>query len=1042
VSIAEAAVQRQTFTWFASIVLLLAGVISYFQLGQLEDPEFTVKSATITTLYPGASAEEVELEVTDRLEISLQTMPQLRYVESLSRPGVSIIQVTILPQIHSDQLPQVWDELRKKIRDVVPQLPPGAREPIVGDDFGDVYGFLLAVTRDDGYTDAELEQYVDEMKRKLSLVEGVARVELWGVRQQCIYIDVATTQLTQLGLTLEQLQATLAQQNLVVDSGGVDLTTGRLRIEQTGTFSSPEEIGELAIRGAVLVPPGLEETTRQPSSIDEIIRIRDIAQVRRGYIAPPTTLMRYNGRPAIALAISNVPKVNIVALGAALDQRLDELRTEIPVGIEFYRVSWQSDLVAESIRQFMISLGQAVAIVLVVLWIAVGLRTALVVGLCGLVFVILISFLVMQLWGIDLQRMSLGALIIAMGMMVDNAIVVADGILVRIQQGMARTKAAIEAATLPSMPLLGATIIAVMAFYPIYASTEAAGEYCASLFQVVAIALLLSWLLAVTITPLMAIWLLPTMQQASAGEQFNQGFYVPFRRLLATSIRFRWLVVAGMIALLIIAVWGFQFVDRSFFPDSARLQLMIDYWAPQGTQIQATADNVRAIEKRLLTDERVAAVSTFVGQGPPRFYLPVEPEKPYPSYAQLIVNFHNLQGLNELIPEIDAWAFENVPEAMVIIRRYGLGPSKTWTVEGRISGPGTAQPSELRDLASRFLRVLQANPHTKVARTNWRERELKVVLDYNQERARWSGISRENIARAARRAYDGYAVGLYREEDKLMPILLRAPSEERSQFAGLITALQVHPSFSTMAVPLSQVVSRVFLEWEDSLIWRRDRRRTITLQARTADGVPASLLWEDVRGAFETMDLPPGYTFEWGGEFESSRDAQKSLLPGIVPAVAIMAITIVGLFNALRSPLIILLVIPFAMIGVTLGLLVTGQPFGFLALLGAMSLAGMMIKNAIVLLDQIAIEKAAGRSHYDAIIDSAASRLRPVLLAAGTTVLGVIPLLQDVFWEAMAVTIMFGLAFGTLLTMLLLPVLYAVFYRVRIPPIGQSAVHK
>lgn len=363
-SIAEAAVGRATFTWFATSVLLVAGAICYFQLGQLEDPEFTVKSASITTRYPGASAEEVEQEVTDRLEIALQTLPQLRYVKSLSRPGVSMIQVEIRPEFRSAQLPQIWDELRKKIRDVVPSLPPGVEEPIVGDDFGDVFGFLLAVTRDEGYTDAELERFVDEMKRELSLVEGVARVELWGVRRQSIYIDVATTQLTQLGLTLEQLHSTLAQQNMVVDSGGLDLSTGRLRIEQTGTFASPEEIGELAIRGAVVVPSGLDETTLRPSAPDEIIRIRDIGRVRRGYVEPPTTLMRYDGRPAIAVAISNVPRVNIVALGGALDRRLAQLHADLPVGIEFYRISWQSDLVAESIRQFMVSLAQAVTIVL------------------------------------------------------------------------------------------------------------------------------------------------------------------------------------------------------------------------------------------------------------------------------------------------------------------------------------------------------------------------------------------------------------------------------------------------------------------------------------------------------------------------------------------------------------------------------------------------------------------------------------------------------------------------------------------------------
>ncbi|XZE21288.1 efflux RND transporter permease subunit [Pirellulaceae bacterium SH449] len=1031
-SIATFAVQRTKLTWFATIILLAAGSIAYFQLGQLEDPEFTVKSASIATLYPGASAEEVELEVTNPLEIALQSMPQLKFVESISRPGSSIIRVEVQPRYRSAELPQIWDELRKKIRDATPSLPPGVQEPIIGDDFGDVFGFLLAVTRDEGFTDAELERYVDEIKLEMSLISGVARVELWGVRRQCIYVDVPTTQLTQLGMSLEQLQNTLARQNLVVQSGGVELTNGRLRIEQTGTFASPEDIGDLAVSGFGPTPGPIHEMVPQPSGSDELIRLRDIGQVRRGYIDPPQALMRYNGRPAIGVAISNAPRANIVQLGSAIDRRLAVLFEELPVGIELHRISWQSRLVDESIRQFMVSLLQAVAIVLVVLWVAIGLRTAIVVGLCGLVFVILMSFLVMQIWGIDLQRMSLGALIIAMGMMVDNAIVVVDGILSRIQKGMNRIQAAVEAATLPSMPLLGATVIAVMAFYPIYASTESAGEYCASLFQVVAASLLLSWVLSVTITPLMAVWLLPrTDPNASFEEQHNGFLYLHFKRLLALALRHRWLILGSMTAVLALAVWGFRFIDRTFFPDSARLQIMVDYWAPQGTRIEAVSEDLRSIERHLLNDETVESVSSYIGQGPPRFYLPVEPEKPYASYAQLIVNVKDLAGLNRLIPEFDEWAQQNVPEATVIVRRYGLGPSKTWTVEGRLSGPGTADLVELRRIADQMSDIVRSSPHAKVTQHNWRQRELKVVVDYNQERGRWSGISRDNIARATRRAYDGFPMGQYREGDKLLPILMRSPPMEREQFAGTIPLLQVHPSYSSNAVPLSQVVDGVNVQWEDSIIWRRDRRRTITIQARTADGVPASALRDDIQAKLEAVPLPSGYRFEWGGEWESSRDAQQSLLPGIIPAAIIVAITIVALFNSFRPPLIIALLIPFALIGVTLGLLITGQPFGFLALLGAMSLAGMMIKNAIVLLDQINIERNSGRDIYDAIIEAATSRLRPVLLAAGTTVLGVVPLLQDVFWVAMAVTIMFGLAFGTILTMILLPILYACLYRAK-----------
>ncbi|MCO6043987.1 efflux RND transporter permease subunit [Aeoliella sp. ICT_H6.2] len=1027
-SIASVAVNKPTVTSFTTFTLLVAGALSYFNLGQLEDPEFTVKSATIVTSYPGASAAEVELEVTDRIEIAIQELAQLKYVKSLSRPGSSIVQIEIKPSYDSKELPAIWNQLRNKVDDVRGQLPPGAGTPQVVDDFGDVYGFLLAVTRDNAFTDAELESHVDLLKKELSLVPGVARVELWGVQPQCIYIDVQDSQLSQVGITMEQVHATLASQNAVVDSGALNLPHERLRIEQTGAFRSPEEIADLTVAGTVNLTQGLKAT-------DEIIRIGDIGEVRRGYKDPAANMMRYNGQPAIGIAIANIPGANIVDLGRAIDQRLHELEEQLPVGIEPHRISWQSDLVSESIDDFMISLAEAVIIVLVVLWIAMGFSTAMVVGLCGLVFVILGSFLVMALWGIDLQRMSLGALIIAMGMMVDNAIVVADGILVRIQQGMDRKKAAIEAATLPSLPLLGATAIAGMAFYPIYASDESAGEYCASLFQVVAVALLLSWLLSVTITPLMCMWMLPQPKTDTSADRdpYDGKFYQAFGRLLRTAMQFRWLVVGGMAALLCVALFFFGSIDRTFFPDSARLQIMVDYWAPQGTRIETVAADLERIEQQLLGDERVTAVSSFIGQGPPRFYLPVEPEKQYSCYAQLIVNVRDLQALNQLVPELDQWAEANVPEAQTIVRRYGLGPCKTWTVEARLSGPAVADINELRGLADQVVSVFDKSPYTEVVQTDWRQFEKKVVVNYDQERARWARVSRENVGRATKRAFDGLPVGQYREGDKLLPILVRNTPDESRQFIGALGTLQVHPTNSTDTVPLAQPVSKIDVEWDEGIIWRRDRRRTITIQARTADGVPASLLQGDIAAAVEAIELPPGYNLEWGGEYESARDSQKSLIPGVVPAVVIVALVLVGLFDGFRPPLIILCTIPFAMIGVVVGLLSTGQPFGFLALLGAMSLAGMMIKNAIVLLDQINIEKAEGKSDYHAVLAAAKSRLRPVLLAAGTTVLGVIPLLQDVFWVAMAVTIMFGLAFGTVLTMVLLPVLYACFFQVEVP---------
>ena len=1022
-SLASYAVEKKTFTGFATFLILVAGIFSFFQLGQLEDPEFTVKKASVITPYPGASAEEVEMEVTDRIEQAIQEMSQVKYIESMSRPGSSLVKVEILPTYTSDKLPQIWDELRKKVGDAQNKLPQGTGQSVVYDDVGDVYAFLFAVVGD-GFNDAEIESYADELKKEFNLVDGVAKVVLWGVRPRCIYIDVSQTRLANLGLTMEDLQRTLGQQNLVVQSGGIDIGTERLRVEQTGDFQSPEEIGDLMVRGNELLTG---------TKSDELIRIRDFATVRRGYKEPPSALMRYDGFPAIGIAISTKSGTNVVDVGERLEQRVAQLMEHLPVGIELRKVSWQSDQVTESIHAFLISLFQAVAIVLAVLWIAMGFRVAVVVGLCGLVFTIVATFVVMYLWKIDLQRMSLGALIIAMGMMVDNAIVVADGVLIRLQKGMDRVQAAIEAATGPSWPLLGATVIAVVAFYPIYASTEGAGEYCSSLFQVVAVSLMLSWVLSVTVTPLMCVALLPVPKVSGeeAADPYGGTMYRTFRGILQIAIRRRIPVVVLLLVLLGISGYGFQFVGKTFFPDSARLQFMIDYWAPEGTRIQTVAADMKAIEKRLLDDDRVTGVSTFVGQGPPRFYLPVDPESPYAAYGQLIVNVKDVKALNALIPESEAWINDNVPQAIGIVRRYGLGPSKTWKVEWRISGPTTAEPTDFRKVAREAVEIVQESPNASQVTTNWRQRAKKIESTYDQKKARWAGIWRSNVGNAFQRSYDGLPVGRYREADKLYPILLRHNADERAKVASTMDSMQIQPSYSTSRVPLGQVTSSVDVEWDEPIIWRRDRKRTITIQAVPPNGVVASALQDDVAGKLEAMALPPGFTTEWGGEYESSRDSQQSLIPGMVPAFIIMALVVVALFNAFRPPLIILCIIPFAAIGIVFGLLVTNQPFGFLALLGAMSLAGMMIKNAIVLLDEINIERDSGKEPYDAVVTAALSRLRPVMLAAGTTVLGVIPLLKDVFWVGMAVTIMFGLAFGSILTMVLLPVLYSIFFRIK-----------
>ena len=1028
-SLAKIAVEKKTVTYFAIFLMTVAGLAAYGQLGQLEDPQFTVKTAVVTTFYPGASPAEVELEVTDLIERAIQEIPELDYLHSISRAGVSIIKVEIKQNYWADVLPQIWDVLRKKIRNIHDKLPPGASTPLVSDDFSEVYGFVLAVTGD-GFTLLELDDYVDIIKKELSLVDGVARCELWGTPRKVIYIDASQAQLAQLGLTAETVIQQLRQQNVVVDAGSIDIDDRRLRVAPTGTFQRPEDIGELTLRASPI--DGLGAGPAAARSAD-IIRLRDIASITATYERPVQWWMRQNGNePAFAVSISPKSGSNVVEVGKRIEQRLDEVIADLPVGIELEKVAWQADLVEESIDGFIWNLVAAVAIVLVVLFVSMGLRMAIIIGIGGLVLTIIGTFMIMDIWGIDLQRMSLGALIIAMGMMVDNAIVVADGIAVRLEKGMDRKQAAIEAASQPAIPLLGATVIATIAFYPIFAAKSDVGEYCRSLFQVVGTALVLSWIMAMTIIPLLCIAMLPTPKKRSENQDpYGGRLFVLFRRLLGTAIGFKWPVMAGLVILLGVAIWGFGFVNQMFFPDSSRPQLMVDYWAPQGTRIEQVREDVRVIEQKLLPHPLVKSVTTFVGQGPPRSYLPVDPEVPYPEYAEFVLNFEDYKDAFKLAEEIEPWLKDNIPEALTRVRKYGVGPSDTWKFEALFSGPGDADLKTLRRLARQGMEILDDCPLAREVRTNMRQRVPKIVPRYDQQRGRWAMVSREDIGKATKRAFDGLPVGLYRERKDLYSIIFRQTEGERARAAADIETLAVLPAMSSKPVPLSQVTKDIGVEWEDPIIRRWDRRRSVRVQCSPVDGVTYPTLRAAVLDRFNAIELPPGYTMEWRGEYDSTATAQASLGPGVIPASLLIAFIVVALFNAFRPPLVIFCTIPLAMIGVTFGFIVTRGAFGFLALLGLMSLAGMMIKNAIVLIDEINLNLAGGKTPYQSVVDAAVSRLRPVFNAAATTVLGVIPLLQDPFWVAMAITIMFGLAFGTVLTMIVIPVLYACFFRIR-----------
>ena len=1033
-ALAAFAVRRRVFTYFAVLLFTFAGLFSFFTLGQLEDPEFTIKTAVITTPYPLASPEEVEEQVTDRIELALQQLEEIDHLESFSMPGLSQVKVYIRPEHRSDELPQIWDKLRARIRDVEDRLPPGAGRPAVNDTFGDVFGHLIALTGD-GFTPAQMERYAKRVRRELSLVEGVARVELWGVRARRIFIDTLPSRLEQLGISETTIAQAMRAQNAVVDAGWVDFVDRRVPILPSGVFRAPTDIARLPLRPSAADLLGRLE--RAPEAEAPVLTVGDVGEVREGYLEPPLTLMRYNGMPAIAIAVSNRSGVNVVEMGRRLEERLQAIERDLPIGIELHRFHWQSRIIDEAVSSFLINFVEALAIVIAVLTLAMGWRMGLIIA-SALVATVAVTFLVMAIAGIDLQRMSLGALIIALGMMVDNAIVVADGYVTRRQRGMSAEKAAVEAADQPALPLLGATVIAVMAFYPIFASEESAGEYTQTLFSVVAIALLASWAVSITLTPIQCLQLLRVQATAAQPGGSEGRLLRAFRGLVMQALRFRLPTIALALGLLVASAIGAGSVEQLFFPDSSMPKFMIDIWSPQGTRIEDTSAKARRIEERLLADERVEAVASFIGAGPPRFYLPVTPESPNPAYAQVIVNVRDFRDIDDIARELDAWFPQALPDAVVSVRKYTSGPGNTWRFEMRITGPARASGDALRAEAEKVLRILRASPIVGAAETNWRQRTLRIVPEFDAVRARWSGATREDLAAAVKRAFDGSVIGLYRENDDLIPIVLRYAGGSRDR-VGALDLLPVAPRAGSRKVPMAQLIDGIETDLIDPIIYRYNRYRTITVRANPALGQTLAALQADIADELAALELAPGFRWEWGGETESSAKAQKSLIPGAIPAVAIMLLVLFALFNDTRSVLALILIVPFALIGVIGGLLATGVPFGFVALLGAMSLSGMMLKNGIVLVDEITLNRARGLSPFEAVVEAAVSRLRPVMLAAATTVLGVLPLLQDVFWIGLAVVLMAGLTVGTVLTMVLLPVLYAALKGIRPQPAGTPA---
>ncbi len=1010
-NIAELSIKKRTFFLFISLVLAAAGIISYFQMGKLEDPEFTIKTAIVHTPYPGASPTQVENEVSDSIEEAVQRLDQLDFVETESRAGMSTAHVHLKETMPARDVPQEWDHLRRRISDIQEELPPGAGPSRVIDDFGDVYGVVLALTGED-YGYRELEDFAEMLRTELLQEGEVAKVELWGEQEECVYVDISRSRLAELGIPLNQVLAKLESQGQVVDPGAVDHERQRVKFRMGGEFTSVQDISGMVL-GDVPHPDQ-----------ERMILLGDIASVERGYVDPPPRLMRHNGEKAIGVAISNVSGGNVVRMGEQIQEGISRIQDRLPPGVEIHSVAYQPDKVTESINTFMTNLLQALAIVIALLLVFMGMRSGLIIG-SGLLLTVLITFTLMRFTGMEMDRVSLGALIIALGMIVDNAIVVTEGILVKIQTGMKRLEAARQSVRETGWPLFGATLVGVFAFMPIILAGDDTGEYTQGLFLVIAISLVVSWLLSMTVTPLVCHMFLGRDAKSPDSDPYAGRIYHLYRRLLKWCMLRKKVLLGSMAVLFALSVVGFYYVDKSFFPPSTRPQLKLDYWLQEGSRIQSTAQDLESVEEKIKDHPHVQSVSSFIGEGPPRFYLAMQPQMPNPAYGQVIINLEDSEHLDEVQDFAEKHLKSNYPYAQPRVRKFSMGPPVEYSVEVRFSGP---DPEVLRDLSGRAQEIMRRDHDSKEVRSDWRQRVPAKHLEYSQSRALRYGVDRSDVARAVRLNYQGLDMGVYREEDKVMPIILRPPQESRQRLED-IYGLEVRSPGAKKGAPLGQVVPEVSLEWEDGVIMRRDRERTITAQCEPDQGGAAELR-ERILEDIESIELPPGYRMEWGGEHEKSSESRAEVFSGVPLSFTLMAAAVVALFASFRQPLIVLSVLPLAMIGVTGGLLATGQPFGFMALLGALSLSGLLIKNVVVLISRMDQNLETGDDPGRAILDASVSRLRPVMMTTLSTVMGMTPLLLDIFWLSMAIAIICGLTFATLLTLLVVPVLYALFFRI------------
>ena len=990
-------------------LVLAGGLLAYVKMGKLEDAPFTIKQALVLTPYPGASPSEVQSQVTDVLEESIQALGELYYLKTENRAGLSKITVYVKKETRADEMQQLWDKLRRKVSDVQSKLPEGAGPSVVNDDFGDVLGVFYGLTGS-GHSYRELEDEAKLIKNEILKVKDVAKVEIYGTQTPTIDISVSPSVMARSGITMTDIARAFEAQNKVVDAGGIDVGSNRLRIESTGNFYSLDDIRNLTI----------------VSRTGEHFRLADITRIEESYQTPASNLMHINGQPAVGIAISTVPTGNVVDMAAAVKESLQQMSGSMPEGFELVTLYDQGYESAVANQGFILNLIISVLTVVAILLFFIGFKNGLLIG-SGLVFSIFATLIVMLCTDIALQRMSLAAIIIAMGMLVDNAIVVSDSALVNMQRGMRKRVAIMRACSSTALPLLAATVIAILTFLPIYFSPHITGELLSSLVIVIGVSLMFSWVFALTQTPFfIQEFVRRPRPEELKSALFDGKYYNMFRRSLHWVIKHRYATIACMVLLLVLSAWSFKFIPKVFVPALDKQYFTVDVWLPEGSNIDETGKLAEEMAAYIRTHGEAEMVSTFIGRTPPRYYLSNVAFGPQSNYTQLLVKCHTSEEPRRLNAALQDSIRLKFPGPLIKVNKFELSPLTEAVIEARFLGP---DPAVLDSLVGQAIEIMRRNPKVADARNEWGNMALMLRPVYDPVKAGELGITKAQMMQSVKSISDGVPVGIYRDNEKKVPVLLKSEGYDITDAASL-------GNFSVWngerSAPLSQVTERIETTWEFPQMRTYNRQLSMAAMCGVKPGHTMAEVHGEIRSEIEAMPLPPGYTFFWDSQYKDQGEAMEAIAKYFPLAFLMLIVILVALFGNFRQPIIILCILPLSLIGVAVGMLLTGFDFGFFPIAGWLGLLGMIIKNVIVLIDEINIQRREGVPAYTAVIESTVSRTRPVLMAATTTILGMVPLLFDIAFGGMAATIIFGLTFATLLTLFVTPALYILFYRIKI----------